>query len=121
MVTTPWIAIVDDEAAVCAALARVLRIAGYEVVTFSSGAEFLEALEARRPACAVLDVSMPGVGGFAVQQKLRAMSVPVPAILITASDDPGLADAAAAAGAALLRKPFASATLIEAIEAALHG
>lgn len=119
--TTPCIAIVDDEAAVCAALARVLRVAGYEVMTFSNGAEFLEALETRCPACVVLDVSMPGVGGFAVMKRLRASSIDVPTILITASDDPGLTDAASAAGVPLLRKPFASTILLEAIEAALDG
>jgi len=115
-----YIAVVDDEAPVRTALGRLLRLADYEVAAFGSGDEFLASLPVRVPACVILDVHMPGISGFAVQAQLRAANCDIPAVFITASDDPGL-DAAvlAAGGTLLLRKPFTSDRLLKAVSAAL--
>ena len=115
-----YIAVVDDEASVRTALGRLLRLADYEVAAFGSGDEFLASLPVRVPACVILDVHMPGISGFAVQAQLRAANCDIPAVFITASDDPGL-DAAvlAAGGTLLLRKPFTSDRLLKAVSAAL--
>jgi len=115
-----YIAVVDDEAPVRTALGRLLRLADYEVAAFGSGDEFLASLTVRVPACVILDVHMPGISGFAVQAQLRAAYCDIPAVCITASDDPDL-DAAvlAAGGTLLLRKPFTSDRLLKAVSAAL--
>jgi FixJ family two-component response regulator len=116
------IAVVDDEAPVRAMLGRVLRIADYEVAAFGSGEEFLASLAARVPACVVLDVHMPGLNGFEVEARLRAAHRDVPVVFITASDDPSLDQTARQAGCCtLLRKPFTSNQLLDAIEAALRS
>ena len=111
---------VDDEAPVRTALGRLLRLADYEVAAFGSGDEFLASLAVRVPACVILDVHMPSVSGFSVQAQLRAANYAIPAVFITASDDPGL-DAAVlgAGGTSLLRKPFTSDRLLEAVSVAL--
>ncbi len=117
----PCIAVVDDEASVCTALGRLLRLADYEVAAFGSGEEFLASLAARRPACVILDVHMPGLSGFDVQSRLRTAHIEIPIVFITASDDLTLAQTALAAGGVrLLRKPFSSDDLLEAIGVALH-
>jgi FixJ family two-component response regulator len=68
-----------------------------------------------------VDVHMPGVSGFDVQSKLRATQIEIPVVLITASDDPVLAQTALTAGGVrLLRKPFSSADLLEGVSAALR-
>ena len=115
-----YIAVVDDEAPVRTALGRLLRLADYEVAAFGSGDEFLASLPVRIPACVILDVHMPGISGFAVQAQLRAANYDIPAVFITASDDPSL-DAAvlAAGGTLLLRKPFTSDRLLKAVSGAL--
>lgn len=115
-----YIAVVDDEAPVRTALGRLLRLADYEVAAFGSGDEFLASLAVRAPACVILDVHMPGISGFAVQAQLRAANYDIPAVFITASDDPGL-DAAvlAVGGSQLLRKPFTSDRLLKAVSEAL--
>ena len=117
----PCIAIVDDEAPVRVALGRLLRLADYEVEAFGSGEEFLASLDVRCPACAVLDVHLPGLSGLEVQSRLRAAHPQIPVVFITASDDSALEDAARVSGGVrLLRKPFSSDQLLEAVGIALH-
>jgi FixJ family two-component response regulator len=117
----PCIAIVDDEAPVRVALGRLLRLADYEVEAFGSGEEFLASLDMRCPACAILDVHLPGLSGLEVQARLRAAHPQIPVVFITASDDRALEDAAhGSGGVRLLRKPFSSDELLEAVGIALH-
>ena len=113
---------IDDEASVRTALGRLLRLADYEVAAFGSSDEFLASLAVRRPACAILDVHMPGLSGFDLQARLRAENVDVPVVFISASDDLALDQAVAAAGGVrLLRKPFSNDALLEAVDAALRS
>ena len=103
------------------ALGRLLRLADYEVAAFESGEDFLASLAARVPACVILDVHMAGLEGFEVQSRLTAAHLEIPAIFITASEDPLLDQAVVEAkGVALLRKPFTNDRLLKAIAAALR-
>jgi FixJ family two-component response regulator len=98
---------VDDEESVRRALERLLRSAGREVQTFSSGPEFLSSLEKRHPAWLALDIHMPGMTGFDVQARLNAEHIRMPTIAISAFDDPAAEPRALQAGATrFLRKPF---------------
>lgn len=117
----PCVAVVDDEAPVRTALARLLRLSDYEVTTFACGDEFLAALAARRPDCAVLDVNMPGLSGFDVQARLAAAHIDLPVVFITAGDEPALDQQARDCGGELLRKPFSNDVLLGAISKALKG
>jgi len=114
------IALVDDDAAVRVALTRLLRIAGYEVESFASGDELLAACEARTPDCLLLDVHLPGLSGFELLQRVRDNGANPPAVFLTASEDASIADRVRQCGGVrLLRKPFSSDVLREAIGAAL--
>lgn len=116
-----WIAVVDDEAAVCRALRRMLRLAGYEVAVFGSGEAFLASLATRVPACAILDVRMPGLCGLEVASHLRRSHSDIALVFITASEDPALAaSVSSASGATVLRKPFSGEALLSAVRAALR-
>jgi FixJ family two-component response regulator len=116
----PIIAVVDDESPVRTMLGRLLRLANYQVGAFASGEEFLASLATRTPACAILDMHMPGLSGLDVQAQLRATQVLIPVVLITASDEPALDRSAREAGAVcLLRKPFSSDELLAAVGGAL--
>jgi FixJ family two-component response regulator len=118
----PIIAVVDDESAVRTMLGRLLRLAGYRVVAFASGEEFLASLSAAPPDCVILDVHLLGLSGFEVHAWLRASQVPIPVVFITASDDVALDRLAAEAHAVrLLRKPFSSNELLDAVGDALLG
>jgi FixJ family two-component response regulator len=116
----PIIAVVDDEPSVRTMLGRLLRLAHHQVAAFASGEAFLASLATRRPACAVLDIHMPGLSGFDVQSRMHAEGIDVPVVFITASDDVTLDRSAAALDAVrLLRKPFSSVELLAAVDAAL--
>ena len=102
-------------------LRRVLRLADYEVAEFGRGDDFLASLATRIPACVVLDIHMPELSGLDVELRLRATRHSIPIVFITASDDRALDKIVLeAVGAALLRKPFSSAELLNAVETALR-
>ncbi len=114
------IAVVDDEEPIRRALTRLLRSAGMDVETFSSGTEFLESLQDHRPDCVVLDVHMPPLDGFEVQARLAESSAPVPVVIITGHDSTETRDRALAGQpVAYLRKPVNDQTLLDAIALAL--
>ena len=114
------IAVVDDESPMRTMLRRVLRLADYQVIAYSSGEEFLDSLNTQLPACAVMDIHMPGLSGFEVQLRLDAAHLRIPVIFITASDDSGLDRFGTDVGAVgLLHKPFTSDALLQAVHKAL--
>jgi FixJ family two-component response regulator len=114
----PLVAIVDDEDPIRKALMRLLRSAGLDAVTFSSGTEFLDSLSHRRPDCVVLDLHMPVVSGFMVQAELAESGLPV--VIITGHDSDETRDRALAGRpAAYLRKPVQDQALLDAIYLAL--
>lgn len=115
------IAVVDDESSVRTMLRRALRIADYQTVTFARGEEFLASLAKCLPACAIIDVNMPGLSGFDVAQRMRAANVAVPLVFVTGSDDATLDRVAAGGGAVcLLRKPFSTDRLLDAVRDAVR-
>jgi FixJ family two-component response regulator len=120
--TSPLIAIVDDEASICRALLRLLRVANYRAECFSSPISFLESLADRVPDCVVLDLQMPRMTGVELQQYLLKLDNPPPVIIITAHDEPKTRERCLALGAIrYLRKPFEGEVLIDSIEEAVRS
>jgi FixJ family two-component response regulator len=114
------IGVVEDDPSFRRALRRLLSAAGFSVAVFSSAEEFLASESARATACLVLDVYLGGMSGFDLQQRLATAGVPIPAIFITAHDDPVTRERARS-GVAYLQKPFREDALIGAIRQALEG
>lgn len=113
--------LVDDDASVRRALARLIKSAGYQVDTFASAREFLDKRVSRDgPACLVLDVRMPGLSGMDLQRELQAANAILPIIFITGYGDIPTSVKAMKAGAVdYLPKPVRDADLLRAIEQAL--
>ena len=98
------------------ALRRLLRSAGLDVETYSSGAEFLESMKGHQPDCVVLDLHMPQLGGFAVQARLSEAGIRLPTVVITGHDSDESRERALNGGAAAyLRKPVDDQALLDAI------
>jgi two-component system response regulator FixJ len=116
------IAVVDDESSVRTALGRLIRVAGFNVDTYATGADFLHAMERRRPDCVVLDLRMPHVSGFDVQQALQQLDGRIPVLVLTGDDTAYRRERAMRHGAAgYLRKPVDDALLIDSIKMAVGG
>ncbi len=68
----PLILDVDDDEAGQYAVARQLRLAGYEVIGASDGHSGLRIAESRQPDLILLDVRLPDIDGFEVCKRIRA-------------------------------------------------
>jgi len=108
--------LVDDDAGVLNALSRLLRARGYDVRPYTSPQEFLTHHDATVAGCAVLDVSMPGLDGLALQGALSAAGSQRPVIFITGKGDIPTSVRAMKAGAVdFLTKPVRDRDLLDAI------
>ena len=118
--TPPVVAIVDDDASLRRALARLLRTAGWQTVTFASAEAFLHTDPQMPLDCLVLDVWLPGMTGMALLEHLVALGSTLPVILITGREDVQTRLHAARKGAvAYLRKPLDEHDLLLALQRAL--
>jgi FixJ family two-component response regulator len=116
-----YIAVVDDDPSVRQALQRLIKSLGYEAEVFPSAREFLTAPHFQEAACLILDIHMPGLGGWDLQSVLAALQVSIPTIFITARPDEYTQNRALAAGAlGFLPKPFDDQSLIALIEKTPH-
>src|SRR5262245_37926288 len=112
--------VVDDDAGVRKALARILEAAGYGVRTDASAGEFLLAEPADGPSCLVLDIRMPGPSGLDLQTALARQRAHLPVIFLTGHGDIPMTVRALKAGAVdFLTKPVEGKKLLAAIETAL--
>jgi len=114
--------VVDDDASVRRGLSRLLRSAGYEVEGFATAAAFLASERLQQsPACLVLDVSMPGLTGMDLQERLQALKSSLAIIFITGHGDIPMSVQAMKKGAVdFLPKPFDDTQLLEAVARALE-
>jgi FixJ family two-component response regulator len=108
--------IVDDDDSLRRALARTIRLAGFEVEAFQSVEALLAHGVPERGACLVLDVDLPGIGGTEFKRTLVEAGRDLPTIFITALEPVEMVEPLAAlAPLAVLYKPFDKKDLLEAI------
>jgi FixJ family two-component response regulator len=116
----PIIHVVDDDASFRTALTRLLRAAKYDVRSYSSAAEFIDAVPGRQPGCVLLDLRMPEASGFDVQRWLATTAEPLPIIFLSGHGDiPASVQAMKDGAVDFLTKPVKRDTLLRAIENAL--
>jgi FixJ family two-component response regulator len=120
MTETRTVFLVDDDPAVLAALRRLLRSAGFDVMAFESAQAFLDGAHDRQPGCLVLDVSLPGLSGVELQQLLARRHSLLPIIFLTGHGDIDMSVQAMKSGAAdFLTKPVDDSLLLASVHAAL--
>jgi len=111
---------VDDDAGVRASIQGLLKSARLRCVSFGTAEEFLRSKPLEGPSCLVLDVTLPGVNGLALQRELADAGVRIPIIFITGHGDIPMSVKAMKSGAAeFLTKPFQDQDLLDAIRQAL--
>lgn len=113
----PVVYVVDDDPAMRDALSWLIETVSLEVESFDSAAAFLEHYSPGRPACLVLDVRLPGLGGLDLQEMLIARSDPLPVLLITGHADVAMAVRAMKLGAVdFIQKPFNDQVLLDKVQ-----
>jgi two-component system, OmpR family, KDP operon response regulator KdpE len=112
--------VVDDEPAICRALAVNLKARGYDVDVAADGAQALVAAAARHPDLVLLDLGLPKMSGLEVIAGLRGWSN-VPIIVLSARETEPDKVAALDAGADdYVTKPFGMDELMARIRAAVR-
>ncbi len=116
----PRVFVIDDDAAMRAAIQGLLKSAGLRSETFGAAEEFLCSERPDGPSCLVLDVSLPGINGLDFQRQLADAGIQIPIIFITGHGDIRMTVKAMKSGAVeFLTKPFQDQDLLDAIRQAL--
>jgi len=115
--------IADDHTIVTEGLARLLRDNDFDVVgTVSNGQLLLDEAERLHPDVIVTDLTMPGLSGLDVLERLKSKGIASKVILLTMHNDADLATVALRGGASgFLLKESAGEELLEAIRQVLRG
>ncbi len=117
---TPEVFVIDDDVAVCVALSRLIRAAGFRVQTFSAAEELLASQRLRDAQCLVVDVHLPHLTGLELQKHMTDQGIDLPIVFITGRGDIPMSVRAMKAGAVeFLQKPFDDEALLDAIRQGL--
>jgi DNA-binding response OmpR family regulator len=111
---------VDDDVYILRMLKRILESEGFRVSAVSSGEEALNIFGEHNPDLVLLDITMPGIDGYTVCERIREFSSK-PIIMITArgSDDEIVKGLEAGADDYVV-KPFSARELIARIRATMR-
>ena len=112
--------VVDDDLSLLELLGDYLERLGHVVDGVASGAAALERLEARRFDLVILDVTMPGLDGWDVLSKIRAVSRVAVIMLTARADEPDVLRGFAGGADDYVTKPFSFAQLAARIGAVLE-
>jgi FixJ family two-component response regulator len=117
-----FVAIVDDDESIRAALQGFMKEAGLPARAFASAEEFLDSSDLHQTACLVADIRMPGMSGLELQARLNAERRTFPIVFITAHGDESMRLQALRAGAVeFLAKPFDEEVLLDCVRAAMEN
>jgi DNA-binding response OmpR family regulator len=114
------ILVVDDDADIRGLVRELLERRGFAVAEAKDGREALQEFYSGRPDLVILDVSMPGMDGWATLERIRELS-DVPVVMLTARSAELEKTRGLRAGADdYVTKPFGRQELLARIEALLR-
>ena len=116
------ILVVDDSTLHRTLMREMLqRHLGATVEAFSDGQSALRAVEGGGFDLAIVDLTMPGMGGAAVCAALRARRNPPPVVIMSADDSASARHIATRAGASALLPKSCKADVLRAVIASVTG
>jgi two-component system, LuxR family, response regulator FixJ len=119
MATGSKVYIVDDDEAVRDSLQALLEAKGYAVEAFGSAEAFLAGFKPGGPACALVDVRMPGMDGLTLLGRVKQSGMAVPIIVVTGHGDIPLAVRAMRDGAVdFIEKPYSNEAILDLVRRA---
>lgn len=118
----PCVYIVDDDRELCASLEWLVGSVGLQSRSFTSAADFLDAFDAERIACLIVDVRMPDISGFRLQEMLNERRARIPVIFVSAHGDIKMSVRALQQGAVtFIEKPYEPQHIIDVVQEALES
>ena len=119
--TSRFLAILDDDKSVQAALQDLIQAEGMSAMCFSSAEQFLRSGAKRKVGCLIVDIQMPGMSGIELQAHLNTERCPIPIIFLTGRGDIPLAVSAMKQGASDFHtKPVNGTSLLNSVARALQ-
>ena len=116
------ILVVDDSGMSRRTLRKILEPAGHEIIEAEEGITALEHYFLDKPDLVFLDLTMTGMYGIDVLNKLREMDPQARVIVASADIQSSTREMVEAGGAtAFINKPFASDKVLSAVGKALQG
>jgi len=115
--------VVDDEPNIVLSLEFLMQQAGFEVMTAGDGESALQQVARQPPDLVLLDISLPGLSGFEVLERLRVQPqhARLPIIMLTAHGREVEREKGLALGADdYVTKPFSTQQLVEKVRALLN-
>ncbi len=117
----PTVFLIDDDDDLRETMRELIEGEGRRVEAFASGEEFLAAYRPGRKGCLLVDARLPGLGGLALLQKLKAEEHALPSIMITGHGEVSIAVEAMKAGAIdFIEKPVGRGDLLTSIDRAME-
>jgi len=114
--------VVDDDHDINEALQTILRAEGFEVLSAYDGETAIDQVLASQPDLVVLDLKLPGISGYEVMRRLKAVdaSKSTPIVVMTASDlGRGNTRSLALGASEYLTKPFSKDQFLETLKGLL--
>lgn len=114
------IAIIDDEPGICDALRTILEAGGYKIETFNAAESYLADAKPTRFKCVLLDITLPGMSGLELQDRLNLLPDRPQLIFLTGNADLETVVRAMRNGAVdFMHKPVQGQALLKSVAAAL--
>jgi FixJ family two-component response regulator len=118
--TPATVFVIDDDHGIRSALDSLLRSAGWNVKAYASASEFLDETPTGNDGCILLDVSMPGMSGPELHDRILERGIAYPVIYLTGHCSVSIGVKAMKSGAIdFLEKPVDETLLLPAIENAI--
>ncbi len=118
----PTVFVVDDDQAVRQYLQWLIESVGLRAETYPTARAFLDAYDPATPGCLVLDVRLPGLSGFDLQDELGKRNITLPIIMMTGYGEVPMAVRALKAGAHdFIEKPLDGQLLLDRVQQAVEA
>jgi RNA polymerase sigma factor (sigma-70 family) len=114
---TPVVHIVDDDEDLRQSLVFLFESVGITAFTYPDAPTFLDEMDPDEPSVVIVDVRMPGLSGFQLQEQLVARGYPAPVIFCSAHGDIPMSVRALRQGAVdFLEKPYEPQKMLEVVQ-----